>query len=718
MFSYFFFFFVSGFCGILYEVVWLRLAMAQFGVTTPVVSTVLSMFMAGLGAGSWVAGRLLRLYGEKIGFSALRLYALMELLIGCSAFILPVEFTVGHRLLQSLAQESISSATYYVASGIFIAIAVVPWCACMGATIPLAMSSIRAERRAGTERSFSFLYLSNVVGAMFGAVVPLLLIEKHGFQFTLGVGAILNFSIAALAFVVTLAGRYRSVAATEAATEEALNGDINQHVLLLLFLTGLTTMAMELVWIRLFTVYLGPLVYSFALILCSYLFGTFLGSSLYRDASAMKYFRESRAVWVVIPLLGALPLLLADPRVPFVAVLRPIVAVAPFAAAAGYLTPMLVDRWSRGDPDRAGRAYAINILGCIAGPLLCGFILLPLAGEHWSMVLLVLPWLAIASPWDRFDGAAARTAAYVAMGTCLVLLTVTKDYEILFAPRTVLRDSTATVTAAGTGMHKLLLVNGIGMTALEPTTKMMAHLTLSSLAQAPRNALVICFGMGTTYRSVISWGIPGTAVELVPSVPKLFHFYHPDAEKVLASPLSHVVIDDGRRFLERSTQKFDAIIIDPPPPVSAAGSSLLYSEEFYRLAQQHMSDGAILQQWLPGTGKVEAASVARAIAESFPYARVFPAIDPYGWHFLASMHPIPVRTAEQLAQRMPPGAIADMLEWGPATSPDKQFQLLLSKEMTTEQMIALAPDAPTLSDDRPVNEYFLLRTLFPKNHPR
>ncbi len=60
MFWFFIFFFVSGFCSILYEIVWLRLAMAQFGVTTALTSIVLSMFMAGLGLGSWGSGRLIR----------------------------------------------------------------------------------------------------------------------------------------------------------------------------------------------------------------------------------------------------------------------------------------------------------------------------------------------------------------------------------------------------------------------------------------------------------------------------------------------------------------------------------------------------------------------------------------------------------------------------------------------------------------------------------
>ena len=38
-------------------------------------------------------------------------------------------------------------------------------------------------------------------------------------------------------------------------------------------------------------------------------------------------------------------------------------------------------------PDRAGRAYAVNVLGCILGPLLSGFILLPLVGERLGMLL-------------------------------------------------------------------------------------------------------------------------------------------------------------------------------------------------------------------------------------------------------------------------------------------------------------------------------------------
>ncbi len=60
------FFFISGFCSLVYEVVWLRLSMAKFGVTTPMVSIVLSVFMAGLGLGSWAGGLFIRRF-ERSG---------------------------------------------------------------------------------------------------------------------------------------------------------------------------------------------------------------------------------------------------------------------------------------------------------------------------------------------------------------------------------------------------------------------------------------------------------------------------------------------------------------------------------------------------------------------------------------------------------------------------------------------------------------------------
>ena len=91
---FFVFFFVSGFCSILYELVWLRLAAAQFGITNPLVSIVLSMFMAGIGLGSWGAGWAIKKYGHRIKVPLL-FYASIELLIGISALVRSLPVAVG-----------------------------------------------------------------------------------------------------------------------------------------------------------------------------------------------------------------------------------------------------------------------------------------------------------------------------------------------------------------------------------------------------------------------------------------------------------------------------------------------------------------------------------------------------------------------------------------------------------------------------------------------
>ncbi len=86
---YFVFFLVSGFCSLVYEVVWLRLAMAKFGVTTPLVSLVLAIFMAGLALGSVGGGALARRVATKPAGVPLRLYGMAELLIGVSGLLVP-----------------------------------------------------------------------------------------------------------------------------------------------------------------------------------------------------------------------------------------------------------------------------------------------------------------------------------------------------------------------------------------------------------------------------------------------------------------------------------------------------------------------------------------------------------------------------------------------------------------------------------------------------
>ena len=83
----FFLFFVSGFCGLLYQIIWLRIAFASFGVISPILSIVISVFMLGLSLGSWVGGKWISYLKDKINLSAIIFYGLAEIVIGLGAFI-------------------------------------------------------------------------------------------------------------------------------------------------------------------------------------------------------------------------------------------------------------------------------------------------------------------------------------------------------------------------------------------------------------------------------------------------------------------------------------------------------------------------------------------------------------------------------------------------------------------------------------------------------
>jgi len=702
--------------------------MAAFGVTTALTSIVLSVFMAGLGLGAWASGRILRKYRYGLRGSLL-IYAAIESVIGFSALLVPTELYWGRILTERLALAS--SPSSYILSGLCIAAALLPWCACMGATLPVGMRAIRSAQ-IESERSFSYLYVANVSGALLGALVPLFFIELRGFRGTLQIGAGLNFSLALMAMLTAL--RNHSETGLAAAKREAklLAQPVPprippQHeILVLLFGTGLTCMGMEVVWIRQFTPFVGTMVYSFATILGVYLCATTIGARIYRVWS-QNHSHELPWMWALLGLCGLLPLLTTNPMLrwwpeaqgtysePMLGpLLRLVVGIGPFSAVLGFVTPMLVDRWSGGNSDRAGTAYAVNVLGCIVGPLLSGFLLLPLMNEQSALLLLALPWFwfGLRKTSQQSRHSATPTWSYAMVLAAVPLMASSHSFEDMYPVRQVLRDHTANVIAAKSKYGKHLFVNGVGITSITPITKMMAHLPMASLDRPPQNALVICFGMGTTFRSLLSWSVPVTAVELVPSVPRVFGFFHDDGPVLLRSPNAHVVIDDGRRYLEHTTEQYDVITIDPPPPVPAAGSSLLYAKELYVIVSKRLRPGGILAQWFPDEkNAIVLASVARALRNVFPFVRAFPSMDGSGVHFLASNQPLSRRTPDELVSRMPRTAVADMVEWEKQKDPTYPFVSMVDHELSVDSLITSIPQVPILDDDHPVNEFFLLRGL-------
>ena len=132
---FFVFFVVSGFCALLCQVVWLRLAMASFGVTAAMVAIVLSVFMAGLALGNALGGAVVERCRAGTR-TVLFLYAACELAIAASSRVVPVAFRTGRVLLSGAAW---GSASYHLASALSVTIALLPFTVAMGATLPLAL---------------------------------------------------------------------------------------------------------------------------------------------------------------------------------------------------------------------------------------------------------------------------------------------------------------------------------------------------------------------------------------------------------------------------------------------------------------------------------------------------------------------------------------------------------------------------------------------------
>ena len=224
----------------------------------------------------------------------------------------------------------------------------------------------------------------------------------------------------------------------------------------------------------------------------------------YRSQAHSRQPGESASAWSLLPLFAMIPLAVLDPRLSLGVIqivgLR-VCGIGMFCAMLGYLTPLLVDSWSSGDPDRAGTAYAVNIAGSIVGPLIAGFWILPWLGEHWAIFALSIPLFAIAAltafrkPSETVrinSGLDPRLKFALATVAAILLFSVSRDVETIYAAREVRRDYSATVIATGEGFQRRLFVNGVGMTSLTPITKYIAHLPLALMSRPPRNASAPC----------------------------------------------------------------------------------------------------------------------------------------------------------------------------------------------------------------------------------
>ena len=735
-------FFFSGASALVYQVLWSRWLGLVFGNTTASVSIVLASFMCGLALGSIViGGRLQRIRRP------LRAYALVEVGIGAFAFAFPAISSVIESVFTALIQpDTPSGVALSIRAALAFAVLLVPT-ALMGATLPLLADFFRRNPMVSREWKAGALYAANTLGAAAGVLVTsLVLIELLGVRTTTLLAALLNFGVAWIAW--RLGGADDALVEEEPRPATSRLPTNARLAIAVLTATGGLALAAEVLWTRTMETLLGTSTYAFSCIVFVFLVGIAAGSwvmSLFvarivDKASTLLVLVLFMAVWMVAGIflfrflathIGARPGELVALTTIFLIYLKVAVLLAPLAVASGACFPLVTHILAPTGSEAGGalvaRAYFRNTVGSVCGSLVAGFIVAPLFDYMPSLFVIAAGYALCGaagalSLWS--DDKRQRSRLRIAVGGAVVCTGVLFLFarDIPYSERLVglsgnkvvfhrpgIQAVTTAVRRPDRKFADALLVNGIGMTSRVTDTKIMAHLPLV-LHPAPHDTLVICFGMGTTYRSALSHGGNVTVVELVGGVLEAFPCFYQDAAEVLANPRGRRIVNDGRNFLATSRERFDVITLDPPPPIDAAGVNNLYSLDFIELARDRLKEGGIMAHWLPfaGTGsgvddKRSFQMLLNTFRTAFPYVYTLRGYNRVGLHLIGSMQPIDTSIEKIEARLRAPAVARDLRELD---------------DVPVSFFANLAPEPPPqpelliVTDDHPLLEFYVLRTVF------
>jgi len=424
---------VSGFCSLVYQVVWLRLLRLVFGASTASSAAVLAIFMGGLGLGGLLLGRRVDRSPRPLTF-----YSRLEFGIAATAALTPPLVLLirwSYVSLGGTAQLGTVPGTLLRLALSAVVLGLPTFL--MGGTLPAA---VRAIERTGDRgrRGVGLLYGVNTCGAVLGALwATFVSIELVGLRRSMWVAALLNVLIAVCARALARRVAEGEEVDTEPATEPEPTGEPAKApaeaaasrpavsrarlrlVLAAAFLVGFVFFLMELVWYRMLAPILGGSSYTFGLILAIALAGIGIGGLLYGFGAQTR--RPTLITFAgtcaLLALAVAFPYALGD-RIAYLALatrglgqaglagmvlgwtLVTAVVALPASLVAGYQFPVLVGLLGEGRKDvgrEVGLTYAWNTAGAILGSVAGGFGLLPLlsAPGAWRLSAAVLAALAV-----------------------------------------------------------------------------------------------------------------------------------------------------------------------------------------------------------------------------------------------------------------------------------------------------------------------------------
>jgi spermidine synthase len=742
-------FVASGAAGLIYQVVWSRELVLVFGNTTQAVATIVTAFMAGLGFGSLVGGRL-----ADTSRRPLRLYGLVELAVAAMAAVAPFAFSglaeVYRGVWPSLVERPGQLAG--VRFGLALA-AVAPATFLMGMTLPL-LTRYLVRSLDETGARLGELYAANTAGAMAGTLLGgFVLIEFLGLHLTSYLAVSLN--VAAGLGALLLSRRWEASpdpagARRERRARPEVPRDFRPRrraVLAATFVSGFVALALEVLWTRMLAEGTGSSIYIFTTILAIFLLGIALGSFLYRRFSrpAGERLGTLGLCLAGVGVLAQATVVLGSGmvgHVPFV--VRTVVVLLPATVLMGYAFP-LAGRLATPSAEAAGGSvgllYAANTGGSILGSFGAAFVLAGTLGTNGSILLLgglnLLAGAALfaADPvgGNQADAGSRRAvrgrvvAAGMAGLAALGLLASSLDLpvtrtrtqnELLSTglPVTHAEDELATVdTVGGPAKGRRLLVGGVGMTSLTVDTKLMGYLS-KALRPDAEDFLVIAFGMGGTYRSGLQLGLRTDAVELSPTVPSRMPVFFPDGDQLLHHPNGRVIVSDGRNYVRLSRETYDMVAVDPAPPIESAGSVVLYTREFLTEGKARLRPGGVFMLWIPYALPLDDFKEhVRTFAGVFGHVRLVLSPGRHGVFMFGSDAPLEFAEANVRKVLGTPAAISDLNDVPdhPPTDADGWVEeVRRSQWLADDRLRSFIGPGPQITDDRPRSEYFLWRRAF------
>ena len=634
--------FLSGLSALIYEIIWSKRLALLFGTDIRAVSISAAIFMAGLAAGSYFFGRL-----SDRSRNLLRLYALLELGIGAGA----LAFTTALTLLTPIYYAVLS---YFPPSPLWQAVPqlalatllLFPATFCMGGTLPVVCRFFAHE---GLSRWLARLYGWNTAGAALGALSSaFFILPRLGLVRGEHLAIAANLLIAVAAFIMS---RGAPLPQREAPSRTTPNR--SRTLLLFVALIGGTSMALEILWSRLFVLYFGTTIYSFALTLGGFLIALAIGSALYS-----RYLHKSvptRPLFIgLLTLMGGSTLITA----PFYDKLPELIlsihklsdsnwwllsslsfgivliTIGVPVICSGALLPTAAALISS-DTETAGtgigRLVLFNTLGSMLGSLSCALLLIPTLGLLTSFKALACVLILASATYayvhraemHRRTLSAIFTSAFVLVASLSLVPKwdpkIMNSGVYIYAPRILASGGlkpflgqtrllysqegpeTNVAVTRSRDNDRTLYINGkadANSASDMPTQTLLGQLPML-LHPDPQEVLVIGLGSGVSAGAAASHPLARLTVsELSPAVVEASTYFASENRNILTDQRTRLVVGDGRSLLATQTERFDVIISEPSNPWQS-GNANLFTREFYRLAAKRLNPGGIFCQWLP-----------------------------------------------------------------------------------------------------------------------